>query len=52
MTLTLKNLKFLNKNEQFIGNTSGDAFAGAFLAEFVQGKPIHICIKCGNFCCL
>ena len=41
---------FKLKNEQIVDmNTSGDAFAGAFLAQFVQGKPIDICIKCGNF---
>ena len=38
------------KDEEIVDtNTAGDAFAGAFLAQFVQNKPIDVCIKCGNF---
>jgi len=28
-------------------NGAGDAFVGGFLAQFIQKKPIEICVKCG-----
>lgn len=30
-------------------NGAGDAFVGGFLAQYVQGKPLDICIKCGTY---
>ncbi|XP_006824957.1 uncharacterized protein LOC100371695 isoform X2 [Saccoglossus kowalevskii] len=30
-------------------NGAGDAFAGGFLAQLVQGKPIEECVRCGNY---
>lgn len=30
-------------------NGAGDAFAGGFLAQFIQNKPYEICIKCGIY---
>lgn len=28
-------------------NGAGDAFVGGFLAQFIQKKPIELCVKCG-----
>jgi len=28
-------------------NGAGDAFVGGFLAQYIQGKPIEECVKCG-----
>lgn len=28
-------------------NGAGDAFAGGFLAQFIQGRDLDTCIKCG-----
>jgi adenosine kinase len=28
-------------------NGAGDAFAGGFVAQYIQGKPIEECVKCG-----
>ncbi|XP_016907091.1 uncharacterized protein LOC107994612 isoform X1 [Apis cerana] len=28
-------------------NGAGDAFVGGFLAQFVQGRSIEVCVKCG-----
>lgn len=28
-------------------NGAGDAFAGGFLSQFIQGKDLRTCIKCG-----
>ncbi|KAH8405338.1 hypothetical protein KR222_005808, partial [Zaprionus bogoriensis] len=30
-------------------NGAGDAFVGGFLAQFVQGKSLDVCIRCGNY---
>lgn len=28
-------------------NGAGDAFAGGFLSQYIQGKDLSVCIKCG-----
>lgn len=28
-------------------NGAGDAFAGGFLSQYIQGKSLEVCIKCG-----
>lgn len=28
-------------------NGAGDAFAGGFLSQFIQGKDLSVCVKCG-----
>ena len=28
-------------------NGAGDAFTGGFLAQYIQGRPLDVCIKCG-----
>lgn len=28
-------------------NAAGDAFVGGFLSQFISGKPIEDCLKCG-----
>lgn len=28
-------------------NGAGDAFVGGFLAQYVQGKPLETCVRCG-----
>jgi len=30
-------------------NGAGDAFAGGFLAQYVQDQPLDVCIKCGIY---
>ncbi|XP_030570040.1 adenosine kinase isoform X1 [Drosophila novamexicana] len=30
-------------------NGAGDAFVGGFLSQFVQGKSLDVCIRCGNY---
>jgi adenosine kinase len=30
-------------------NGAGDAFAGGFLSQFVQSKPIDCCMKAGHW---
>ncbi|TDG49619.1 hypothetical protein AWZ03_003857 [Drosophila navojoa] len=30
-------------------NGAGDAFVGGFLAQYVQGKSLDVCIRCGNY---
>jgi len=30
-------------------NGAGDAFVGGFLAQYTQGKPLEVCIKCGIY---
>uniref|UniRef100_T1ITF3 Adenosine kinase n=1 Tax=Strigamia maritima TaxID=126957 RepID=T1ITF3_STRMM len=30
-------------------NGAGDGFAGGFLAMYVQGKPLEVCIRCGIY---
>ena len=30
-------------------NGAGDAFAGGFMAQFVQGQSLEDCIRCGNY---
>ncbi|XP_022251167.1 adenosine kinase-like [Limulus polyphemus] len=38
------------KNEEIIDtNGAGDAFVGGFLAKYIQGKPIDVCVKCGVY---
>jgi len=31
-------------------NGAGDAFCGGFLAQYIQGKPLETCVKCGIWC--
>jgi len=28
-------------------NGAGDAFVGGFLAQYIQGKPLNVCMQCG-----
>ncbi len=28
-------------------NGAGDAFVGGFLAQYIQGEPLDVCIRCG-----
>lgn len=28
-------------------NGAGDAFAGGFLSQYIQGQPLDVCVKCG-----
>lgn len=38
------------KQEDIIDtNGAGDAFVGGFLAQYVQQKPLEVCIKCGIY---
>lgn len=37
----------LNDDEIVDTNGAGDAFVGGFLAQFIQEKPLEICIRCG-----
>ncbi|EDW19162.1 adenosine kinase isoform X2 [Drosophila mojavensis] len=30
-------------------NGAGDAFVGGFLSQYVQGKSLDVCIRCGNY---
>lgn len=30
-------------------NGAGDAFAGGFLSQFIQGKDLGTCVRCGNW---
>ena len=42
---------FTVSNERIIDtNGAGDSFAGGFLAQYVQGHDIEICVKSGNYC--
>ena len=31
-------------------NGAGDAFTGGFLAMYISGKPLEICVKCAIYC--
>ena len=31
-------------------NAAGDAFAGGFLAQWIQKKPLETCLKCAFYC--
>lgn len=31
-------------------NGAGDAFAGGFLSQFIQGKDLGTCVNCGIWC--
>lgn len=31
-------------------NGAGDAFTGGFLAMYISGKPLDICMKCAIYC--
>lgn len=39
----------LSDDEIVDTNGAGDAFVGGFLAQFVQKKPLELCILCGNW---
>ncbi|KAK9731701.1 pfkB family carbohydrate kinase [Popillia japonica] len=39
----------LTKEQLIDTNGAGDAFAGGFLAQYIQGRPIDVCIKCGIY---
>ncbi|GAB6028552.1 hypothetical protein CHUAL_002695 [Chamberlinius hualienensis] len=39
----------LTEEEIFDTNGAGDAFAGGFLAKYIQKFPIKICVKCGIY---
>lgn len=45
--LTQFEVKKLEAHQITDTNGAGDAFVGGFLAQFIQKKPIEICIKCG-----
>jgi len=31
-------------------NGAGDSFVGGFLSQYVQGKPLEVCVKAGHYC--
>ncbi|XP_073841907.1 adenosine kinase 2 isoform X1 [Musca autumnalis] len=37
----------LKREEMVDTNGAGDAFVGGFLAQYVQKKPLEVCIRCG-----
>ncbi|CAH0564030.1 unnamed protein product [Brassicogethes aeneus] len=37
----------LEKDKIVDTNSAGDAFAGGFLSQYIQGQDLEICIKCG-----
>lgn len=39
----------LSDDEIVDTNGAGDAFVGGFLAQFIQQKPLELCILCGNW---
>lgn len=39
----------LSDDEIVDTNGAGDAFVGGFLAQFIQEKPLELCILCGNW---
>ncbi|XP_037084087.1 adenosine kinase-like [Pollicipes pollicipes] len=30
-------------------NGAGDAFVGGFLAQYIQGRPLEVCVRCGVY---
>lgn len=30
-------------------NGAGDAFAGGFLAQYIQGQPLEVCVQCAIY---
>ncbi|RDD44760.1 Adenosine kinase [Trichoplax sp. H2] len=39
----------LNQDDIVDSNGAGDAFAGGYLSQLVQGKPITECVRCGIY---
>lgn len=39
----------LSDDEIVDTNGAGDSFVGGFLAQFIQGKSLEICVSCGNW---
>lgn len=39
----------LKREEVVDTNGAGDAFVGGFLSQYVQKKPLSVCIRCGNW---
>jgi len=39
----------LRKEQLVDTNGAGDSFVGGFLAQYIQGKPIEECVRCGNW---
>ncbi|ALC44309.1 CG11255 [Drosophila busckii] len=42
-------VKMLAVHEIVDTNGAGDAFVGGFLSQYVQGKSMDVCIRCGNY---
>lgn len=41
------NVEEIDKDEVADTNGAGDAFTGGFLAQYIQGKSVDECVKCG-----
>lgn len=39
----------LRKEQLIDTNGAGDAFVGGFLAQYIEGQPLDVCIKCGIY---
>lgn len=38
-------------DEKFVdANAAGDAFNGGFLSQWIQKKPLDVCVKAGIYC--
>ena len=52
--MMMKSLSFIPlkipKEEIVDTNGAGDSFVGGFMSQYVQNKPLEVCIKAGHYC--